>query len=249
MSNDDNPFTAGQASDLGGDQPTNTIYEPVPLDVGAVLERTFELLRDNPATVLGAVLLSIAPGVLIGIGDFVMQLAVASLEDPDISMMYSVASLGLSFVSFLIGVFLQLGLVRILLNVSRGHDAEMGMLVSQGHLFVSGIVAAMLVGLVSVVGTLLCIVPGVIAYLGLQFFTYLIVDRGLGPIEALSQSWALTDGNKLNLFVIGLVFFIGGLALTCLTLGIGYLLIVPLMTVAQAVMYHSLLHTHPDFAG
>lgn len=249
MSNEDNPYEAGQAGAGPTAQPSNTLYEPVPLDVGAVLQRAFELLRDNPGTVLGAAILAILPGFALGIGDGVMQVVVASMEDSDLMALYSVVSLGISAVSTVIGLFLQLGLIRILLNVTRGHNAEIGMLVSEGGKFLSGLGASILMGLIIMVGIVLLIVPGVIAAIGLQFSLYVLVDRNLGPIEALSQSWALTEGNKLNLFLINVVFAIVGVALVCFTLGLGYLLVLPLMTLAQAVMYHSLLHTHPDFTS
>lgn len=249
MSNDENPFAAGQAGDAFQDSPSHTIYEPVPLDVGAVLQRAFELLRDNPGTVLGAAILAILPGFALAIGDAVMQVVVAQADDADLALGYSFVSLGVSLFSTILNLFLQLGLIRILLNVTRGHDAQIGMLLSEGGKFLNGLGASILLGIVVLVGVILLIVPGIIAAIGLQFALYMVVDRNLGPIEALSQSWTLTDGNKLNLFLINVVFSLLGIVMVCFTLGLGYLLVLPLMTLAQAVMYHSLLHTHPEFSN
>ena len=98
----------------------------------------------------------------------------------------------------------------------------------------------------TLIGLLLFIVPGIIFALGMQMVFYAVVIEELGPIDALRRSWELTDGNKLNIFVIVLVSGIGALFAACVTCGIGYLLAIPLLSLIQGVMYHSLASEHPD---
>lgn len=57
-------------------------------------------------------------------------------------------------------------------------------------------------------GLLLCIVPGIIVMVGLWPAYLLVMEDDLDPIEALKAAWALTDGHKMNLFVLGLANFV-----------------------------------------
>jgi uncharacterized membrane protein len=64
----------------------------------------------------------------------------------------------------------------------------------------------------------------------------LIVDRNLGPIEALQESWRITDGHKMNLFVFGLIAFALLLAGAC-ACGIGVFFVMPIIYIAQMYIY------------
>jgi uncharacterized membrane protein len=149
--------------------------------------------------------------------------------------------IGLSIVGGIVGLFLQLGVIRIFANLAFGRDAEVGMLFTEGHRFLSGLGASILVGIITVIGMILLIVPGVIASLGLYFTLYLVIDQEMGAIDALSESWRLTDGEKGFLFVFNLLMVFGALILMVVTCGIGYLIVVPTLALVQAVMYHSLV--------
>jgi len=89
-------------------------------------------------------------------------------------------------------------------------------------------------------GTILLIVPGVIWAVKFQFFSYFIIDKGLGPIEALKKSSAITKGVKWNL--LGFDLLIGGIALLgVLALLIGLLAAIPTAMIAMAFVYRKLL--------
>jgi hypothetical protein len=65
--------------------------------------------------------------------------------------------------------------------------------------------AQMIVGIGIAVGVLVVVVPIMYVALRLAFAFYLIMDQDMGAIDSLKQSWALTNGHVLNLFVLGLV--------------------------------------------
>jgi uncharacterized membrane protein len=106
----------------------------------------------------------------------------------------------------------------------------------------SAMVASLLLALAVFAGLLLFVVPGIIVALGFQLFLYTLVDQDLGPIESLRESWRLTDGHKLALFIVNVVMTCLAIAVTCVTCGIGYLAAIPILSLAQSVIYHSLLH-------
>ena len=53
----------------------------------------------------------------------------------------------------------------------------------------------------------------------------------------------------MTVFLINLVFGIIGVALFCATCGFGYIIALPILSLASAVMYHSLTHLDRARAG
>ena len=90
-----------------------------------------------------------------------------------------------------------------------------------------------------VVGSLLFVLPGIIAAVGFGFAPLLTIDRGLGPIEALKTSWRITGGYKGTLFLLLLALtglnLLGGLAL-----GIGLVVSIPVGLLALVHAYRTL---------
>jgi len=68
------------------------------------------------------------------------------------------------------------------------------------------IIASVLYGMAVFAGTVLLIVPGVVIYLMFLFNTCYIVDKNKGVMEAFKSSKSLTDGRKLEIFGVVLVF-------------------------------------------
>jgi len=87
------------------------------------------------------------------------------------------------------------------------------------------------------IGTLLFIVPGIIVATMFSQFAYLIIDRGMAVFDSLSLSRVLTNGNKMTLFVTGLVGWLGAVAFMIVTLGIGSLAVGPFFLLMNAVIY------------
>jgi len=51
-------------------------------------------------------------------------------------------------------------------------------------------------------GLILFIVPGLILFVRLYFFNLLIIDKGMGPIRALKESYAMTKGYGWKIFLL-----------------------------------------------
>lgn len=233
----DNPFSPG-ADPIG----TTSDMDAVPMDVQPILERCWSLVVANPGVVLGAIFVPLVPAMVVGGIGGVLQVMADTSHDEDTVLMVTFARLGLNVINTLIGVFFSLGTTRIFLNLTHGRPADVGMIIGEGANYLRGLGATLLLGLVIMVGFLCLIIPGVIAALGLQFTLYALLDKDLGPVEAMSESWRLTDGYKFTIWVINLVIGILALVFTCMTLGFGYLVALPVLSLTQAVMYHSLKH-------
>lgn len=71
------------------------------------------------------------------------------------------------------------------------------------RMIVSNMVASSILLLLTLGGLILFIIPGIIIILRSFFTGYLIVDKNMGPIEAIQESWALTK-DRTNI-TLGLV--------------------------------------------
>lgn len=99
--------------------------------------------------------------------------------------------------------------------------------------------ASLIAGLAIVVGFILLIVPGIILSILFMFVGYLVIEKGLGPIDALKESARMTEGNRLQLFLFGLAL-IGINLVGVLALLVGLLVSVPVSFLATVHVYRTL---------
>jgi uncharacterized membrane protein len=96
--------------------------------------------------------------------------------------------------------------------------------------------AGFLVFICYMVGIILCIVPGIIVLLMWMPFPFLIADEGLKGLAALSEAKRLTDGSKLNVFLVGLVGY-GILIAGAMACYVGLLFTMPLWWIILTELY------------
>ena len=138
------------------------------------------------------------------------------------------------------GPFL-LGQVVFFLTFARRRKPEIGMMFHGFRTFGRALWANGVIGMFILLWTLLLIVPGIIAaYAYSQTFYLLADDKSLGVLDAIRRSKEMMRGYKWKLALLGVRFF--GWALLCiLTLGIGFLWLMPYMWVCYA-RFHDDLH-------
>lgn len=84
---------------------------------------------------------------------------------------------------------------------------------------------------------LLLIVPGVIKYYSYAMTEFILMDHPeYGPLQAITESRKMMDGNRMRLFILGLSF-IGWFFLCFVTLGIATLWVIPYYNAARAKFY------------
>jgi uncharacterized membrane protein len=95
--------------------------------------------------------------------------------------------------------------------------------------------STVLFGIISIVGFVLLIVPGIIWSIMFGFAGYLVVDKKMWPIEALKESKRITYGYKWELFWLGiLTLLILLLGAVCLLVGIFVAYPVTILAIAHA---------------
>jgi uncharacterized membrane protein len=204
------------------------------LPIGDCIKFGWETFKRRPWILIGAfaliVLISAIPGILTPHPE-VMQ-----GQPPPPPTPFAIV---MGLVSVVVNLFVGLGLTNFAL---RAHDNIDG--VTIGDLwnpapFWRFLGAELLAALIIVAGFILLVIPGIIASLGLGFAPYIVIDRPLGPVESLKESWRITKGNKWRIFLFGLAL-LGVNILGLLAIGIGVLVSVPITLLAVVHAYRFL---------
>jgi uncharacterized membrane protein len=149
-------------------------------------------------------------------------------------------------VGLVLGGSFAVGACIFFLTFTRGGPTANNMLFAGFNNFGNALGAYILSSIFIFLWMLLLIVPGILAALSYSQTFYLLADdKTLGPLEALRKSKAMMEGHKGRLFCLGLRFL--GWSLLCiLSLGIGYLWLMPYMYTTYARFYDDL---QPPRAG
>jgi len=143
----------------------------------------------------------------------------------------------------IIGGPFALGISIFSLAISRGEDARIEQLFKGFNNFGTSLGAYLLMMLFVLLWTLLLIIPGIIAGLSYSMTFFIIADDNtIGSMEAIDKSKNMMMGYKWKLFRLYLRFFGWGL-LCILTLGIGFLWLMPYMQVTMAKFYEDVKET------
>jgi uncharacterized membrane protein len=135
---------------------------------------------------------------------------------------------------------ISFGIIMFYLKFVRGKNPEPAE-VKEGYQFWSkSIIAMFLVSLYTWLWSLLLIIPGIIKACSYSMTYFILIDNpDLTPSEAITKSKEMMNGYKSQFFFLGLSF-IGWIILSTLTLGIGYIWLIPYMTTSFTVFYESL---------
>lgn len=143
-------------------------------------------------------------------------------------------------IGIIFGIIIEMGLIKICLKFYDQKKPKFSELFLQYPLFFKMLFGRILYGLIVILGLILLIIPGIILSIKFYFFEYFIVDKGLGPIEALKRSWRLTKGAGWNLFLLflllGLINFLGTICFL-----VGLFATIPTAMLATAFVYRKLL--------
>ena len=124
------------------------------------------------------------------------------------------------------------------LKAARGDKLEWKDMFEAFHNYWNAVLANLLVGVIVVIGLVFLIIPGIIFGCKLAFTPYLVVDRKMNVIEAVKESWRMTNGHAWKVFFIGLLaipILIAGL----IAFGVGVIVSVMWIKLASASLYHS----------
>jgi hypothetical protein len=127
------------------------------------------------------------------------------------------------------------GWTKIALSYSANQTVSLNYLYSYYYLVPRVFVVNLIVGILTLLGTMMFVFPGIFVFQRLRFARYFIIDKNLSIDKALQASWAMTDGAVLQLIGFSIVHVIvkalGGL------LVLTALFTIPLSLQAEANVY------------
>lgn len=153
----------------------------------------------------------------------------------------------LQVLGIVINIVVKIGLIKISLSFCDEQKPPFATLFDAWDCFWRVIGTGILYALIILAGFILFIIPGIIWAVKFSLCYYFVIDKGLGPIEALKASSRTTMGIKWQLFGFGIVCgLINLLGLLCLIVGI--FATYPTVLVASALVYRQLLTQTPELA-
>ena len=136
--------------------------------------------------------------------------------------------------------FFSVGITWTFLDLARQGSINLSTVMEPFGCIGKTFLVYVLVYIITCVGFLLLIVPGIIFSLGLsQSFFVLRDHQELSACAILRESWRLMRGHKGEYFVL-LLSFLGWLILSGITFGAVGLYVIPYMTTTLAAYYDSL---------
>lgn len=113
----------------------------------------------------------------------------------------------LGLVGFLVLQILTIMLIRVMTAEHQTITRE-SYTRRMGWVFLNSIVAGIIVGLLTMIGFVLFVIPGIFLTVSLLFTTIYIADEDENFISAIRDSWGLTSGNRWRLFGLYLAVMI-----------------------------------------
>ncbi|OGG53371.1 hypothetical protein A2851_00125 [Candidatus Kaiserbacteria bacterium RIFCSPHIGHO2_01_FULL_53_29] len=177
------------------------------------------------------------------IGAFLLVTVISSILSSIINQSTGADAAHPNFFAFLVNmavnVFVSIGMISFAL---KAHDhletAELSDL-WRPQFFLNYLGMTVLLFIAAVIGFVLLIVPGFIVLLMYYFAGYFVVDRSLGPINAMKESARITKGHRWQLLgFLGLILLLNILGL--LAFIVGLLVTVPVTFLAVAHAYRTL---------
>jgi uncharacterized membrane protein len=206
------------------------------LSIGDCISYGWETFKKRPWFLIGALVLAMVISALPGVFGPHPEFGPDGKVIPHPLTAFEAI---VSIVSLVVSILVALGLTTLAL---RAHDnietAEIADLWNPGP-FWRFLGAHILTVIVVALGFIAFIVPGIILAVGLGFVPYLVVERGLGPIEAMKESWRITKGHKWQLFLL-LLALLGINLLGALALVVGIFVAVPVTMIAFTHAYRTL---------
>lgn len=207
------------------------------LSVGECIRFGWETFKKRPLLIVGAFVIAMA------ISGFA-----SALLDPGEDAPVTAASVLMGLASAVIGLFVEIGLTTFSLRAHDNVETAKIQDLWNPKPFLYYLVGQILVGIAVIIGLILLIIPGIIVALALMFTSYLIIDKGRGPIAAIKESWHLTKGHKWELCML-VVTIVGLNLLGLLALVVGLLVTVPVSMLAIVHAYRKLSAAAPVIAA
>lgn len=171
---------------------------------------------------------------------FVISLVISALSGFATAILNVIPTVGLMVAAVVVTPAFALSITRVYLGLTYGKEPELKDAFTGFDDFFSAFKVQLLVGLYTFLWSLLFVIPGIVKSISYSMSLYVLAEnKGKSAKECIAESKQMTEGHKMDLFVLSLSF-IGWIMLGMLTLGIAYIWILPYMQATFTNAYNSL---------
>lgn len=186
--------------------------------------------------VLGT-LIYLGISIVIGVIWFFLAGAIISVGGDSgtgfFALLISTGVMGLAGVALFF--LIQAGIIRAALAITRGEQIELKTLLATDEL-PQVILTALIVGVASGIGFVLCYIPGLVVMVFTSFAMHFVIDKRLPAIEAIRASVDLVNRNLGTMIVLLIAGYVANTvgAFLC---GVGMLVSIPVVIIANTYAY------------
>lgn len=214
---------------------------PTPtFSVGDALTYGWNKFKNNAAfwiaVTLGAIVINVAIQLPTGGLNVYLDFVDASIGPTQPSLLLTAMA---TIASFLLGVLLQAAFIQGSINEVDGRKPDFASFLMIRNLGIV-VLAAVLVGVATAIGLVLCILPGIVVGFLTYFTLQFVIDRDQDAVTAIKSSYQLTSRNVGQLLLLALacigINILG--AIPCL---LGLLVTGPVTLIASTYAYRVLV--------
>lgn len=211
------------------------LWQPRAVDPGEILTRTLELFGKNFGLLVAAGAIELIVGIIaVGVVAIPALMTAALLWDGTAIALFVAVLVWIC--GFAVATsWLAVGHFRFYLKLARGEEATLSDLIHSGP--VAGRMTALniLFGVLTLVGLMMCVIPGLFVMLVYWPYGRLLVDRDLPGLSAFEASRSVTRGHLATNLV--LVFTAIGATAACNLIPLGVVISVPFIGLLFSVAY------------
>lgn len=208
--------------------------------VGSAIRFGWETFKKRPWFFVGASIVIVFAYVVVG--------AITSGIDAAVGATPEEPSAISGIVNFVLGTFIYMGITAFYLAAHDNPETVDISMLWHPQPFWKFLIASILVGLAVGIGFVLLIVPGILAAIFFMFTTPIVIDKELGPIEAMKESMRIGRGYRWTLLgfmvVLSLIALAGLIALV-----VGVFVAMPVMMLAFMHAYRVLSRRAGEIPG
>jgi uncharacterized membrane protein len=218
--------------------------------VGNAFSYAFKKFQENVVPLLLITLILLVGVVVIQVIGNIVQAAVV----PDLTFNFETGeyegggggffgiAMILSFVfgalSWAVSLVIQAGIIKASLAMTRGQKVDIGSAFN-GINWAQVVIASLIIGVLTFIGLILCILPGIVVIFLTSFTLYFVIDRNQDAVAAIKSSVAMVKDNVGTLIVFFLATLAAYIVGACLC-GVGLLAAIPIIVLAQAYTFRTL---------
>ncbi len=210
-------------------------------DVVSAFRYGWDQFMAQPGPILLGVLVLLVGSVVVG-GLWVLGVALLAGASESGGVLAGTLALVVTVVGLLgylaVAFLVQAGIVRAGLAIVDGRRLEPATLLRTDRLG-TVVASSLLVALLTAVGSVLFVLPGVVFAFLAQFFLFFVLDRGEGAWDAIVSSLRFSVDHLVPML---LLYLLSGVAATvgALLCGVGLLVAFPVIVIAQAYTFRVL---------